>query len=183
MRKLSIFILVLFLLLLSIAKGYRVYEKQNYLKERELLTLKYEQAVQGNEQASDKKVLGKITIPSLNIDYIILDEVSDENLDISISKVTGPDIHQPGNLVLAGHNMKNGSFFGKLNKANASTIIYLQNNSNITQKYKVEKMYTVKDTDLKPLEQNNTSDKLLTLITCTSNSTERLIVVAEQVKK
>jgi LPXTG-site transpeptidase (sortase) family protein len=126
------------------------------------------------------QAIGRITIPSLDIDYIILDHTTDKNLDISITKVVGPAIHEKGNLVLAGHNMKNGSLFGKLKKAKESEVIILEDVTGVERKYKIVDTYKVSETDLSPLSQANQAENIITLITCTERADERLIVVAKE---
>jgi sortase (surface protein transpeptidase) len=113
MKKGFTIVLILLLVELVLFRLYRFYEEQSHQQEREKLEQLYNEALEGKIPSSTKvveQVFGKIMIPSLDIQYIILNKTTDENLDISITKVTGPAIHQKGNLVLAGHNMKNGSF-------------------------------------------------------------------------
>mgnify|MGYP001069944421 CR=1 FL=1 len=184
MKKTIVVLLVLLLLGLLAIRGYRFYEDYNNEQKRAELSERYEKVVTGEIDTKNVEkevaILGKITIPSLQINYVILDGASDENLDISITKVTGPDMNETGNLVLAGHNMRNGSLFGKLKKATIDDAIFLTDEKGNKTEYSITKMYTVKDTNLTPLEQNRKGVQL-TLITCTDNNENRLIVVAEKV--
>jgi len=183
MKKTVIVLLVVLLLCLLSVRGYRFYEDYKNEQKRAALSERYEKAVVGDIDAQnnqeDTAIVGKIAIPSLHINYVILDETTEENLDISITKVTGPDMNKQGNLVLAGHNMRNGSLFGKLKTATKADAIFLTDEKGQETEYTIVKMYTVKDTNLAPLEQNTKSVQL-TLITCTDNNKERLIVVAEK---
>lgn len=183
MKKTVIVLLVLLLLGLLAIRGVRFYEDYKNEQKRAELSERYEKAVTGEIDTKNNQqetaVVGKITIPSLKINYIILDGASDENLDISITKVTGPDMNETGNLVLAGHNMRNGSLFGKLKKATKKDAIFLTDEKGNKEEYSITKMYTVEDTNLTPLEQNTNGTKL-TLITCTDNNEYRLIIVAEK---
>ncbi|TRZ37046.1 sortase [Niallia circulans] len=183
MKKVIMVLLVLLLLGLLAIRGARFYEDYKNEQKRTELTERYEKAVTGEIDTKNKNqetaVLGEITIPSLQINYVILDGATDENLDISITKVTGPNMNKTGNLVLAGHNMRNGSLFGKLKKATKKDTIFLTDDKGNKAEYSITKMYTVKDTNLTPLAQNTNGTKL-TLITCTDNNENRLIVVAEK---
>jgi sortase A len=179
-KGISIVLIVLLLAAVSF-RLFRFYEARSNLEERVKLEHIYEEAVQGkidSNHSDQEKVIGKITIPTLDISYIILNKTTDKNLDISISKVVGPAIHQKGNLVLAGHNMKNGSFFGRLKGIKKSDEIILEDTSGKQKEYLMTNKFVVKNTDLSPLSQAEQSDTLITLITCTETSDERLIVVA-----
>ena len=179
MKKTIVVLLVLLLLGLLAIRGYRFYEDYNNEQKRAELSERYEKVVTG--EIDTKNVEKEVAIlPSLQINYVILDGASGENLDISITKVTGPDMNETGNLVLAGHNMRNGSLFGKLKKATIDDAIFLTDEKGNKTEYSITKMYTVKDTNLAPLEQNRKGVQL-TLITCTDNNENRLIVVAEKV--
>ena len=56
------------------------------------------------------KIVGKIKIPSINVDYSILSETSDELLKVSVCKFWGANPNQIGNLCIAGHNYWNNRF-------------------------------------------------------------------------
>ena len=63
-----------------------------------------------NENNSDSNVIGKIVIPSIQIDYPILRCTTDELLKIAPTKLCGPDINEKGNLCIIGHNYHNSNF-------------------------------------------------------------------------
>jgi LPXTG-site transpeptidase (sortase) family protein len=185
--KKSFTIVILLLVLLSSIRIYRLYEDKNNEGAREKIEQAYYEAVLGKgvdsrvvgAKDTQSHTIGRIMIPTQGIDYIILEKTTAKNLDISISKVVGPAVHRKGNLVLAGHNMKNGSFFGKLKKVKQSEIIILEDGeTGIKQEYTIIDKYIVSEKDLSPLSQESQSDTLITLITCTEKSDERLIVVA-----
>lgn len=160
----------------------RLYEANSNDAERQKLEQVYAEALEGkgNSTSSEqKKVIGKIRIPSLEISYIILNKTTDKNLDISISKVVGPAIHAKGNLVLAGHNMRNGSFFGHLKGIKESDPIILEDKAGKKKEYRMVDKYSVDKSDISPLSQSNQTEAMLTLITCTKDPDKRLIVVAK----
>jgi LPXTG-site transpeptidase (sortase) family protein len=180
MKKGFTIVLILLLVALVSLRLYRFYEEQSHQQEREKLEQLYNEALEGEVPSSPavvEQVFGKIMIASLDIQYIILNKTTDENLDISITKVTGPAIHQKGNLVLAGHNMKNGSFFGKLTNINMSDKIILEDQTGKKMEYVMIDKYIVDESDLSPLRQDDQTERMLTLITCTDNPDQRLIVV------
>jgi LPXTG-site transpeptidase (sortase) family protein len=195
MKKWFIAIGIVLLLLVS-WRMYRFYDSKMNENARKQLEKAYYEAVLGEgiraeqqklDSIEDSKsevalngVIGRILIPTLKVDYLILDHTTDKNLDISITKVIGPDVHQKGNLVLAGHNMKNGSFFGKLKSAQKKDVIILENLDGVREKYFMVDKYIVKEDDLSPLSQTNKGEAMVTLITCTEESDERLIVVVKR---
>lgn len=184
MKKGLTIVLILLIVVLVSLRFYRFYEEQSHQQEREKLEQLYNEALEGKIPSSTKvveQVFGRIMIPSLDIQYVILNKTTDKNLDISITKVTGPAIHQKGNLVLAGHNMKNGSFFGKLANIYKSDKIILEDQTGKKMEYVMTDKYTVDESDLSPLSQDEQSERVLTLITCTDDSDRRLIVVGHAV--
>ncbi|WP_226670444.1 sortase [Metabacillus litoralis] len=180
-KKVFTLILIIILIILVSVKGQRFYEERMLKEARKQLMNDYSDALEGKAISNDSHaamVIGVIKIPSVDLSYTILNKVSEENLDLSISKVTGPELNKVGNLVLAGHNKRNGTFFGKLKKVNINDNIILTDNDGKEKSYTIRKMYRVKDTDLSPLNQKNDATTL-TLITCTEKEDERLIVFAE----
>ncbi|MEO2076819.1 MAG: sortase [Bacillus sp. (in: firmicutes)] len=185
MKKAVWVVLILLLVTAVSLRMLRFNEARANEKEREKLEKVYINAIEGKTSLSsseDRKVIGKIMIPSLNINYIILNVTTDKNLDISITKVAGPAIHRNGNLVLAGHNMKNGSFFGRLNHITPQDKIYLENRNGEKKEYIMVDKYIVNKNDLSPLDQSDHEESIITLITCTKDSDKRLIVMAKEYK-
>jgi LPXTG-site transpeptidase (sortase) family protein len=182
MKKAISVVLIILLVAAVSFRLVRLYEAHANDAEREKLERVYAEAVEGKGDSlssEQKKVIGKIRIPSLEISYIILNETTDKNLDISISKVVGPAIHATGNLVLAGHNMRNGSFFGRLKGMKETDPIFLEDQAGNKKEYRMVDKYWVDKSDLTPLSQSNQKEAMLTLITCTTDPDKRLIVVAK----
>ena len=69
------------------------------------------------------EIVGKIKIPSINVDYSILSETSDELLKVSVCKFWGANPNQIGNLCIAGHNYRNKRFFSKVPTLKVGDII------------------------------------------------------------
>ena len=60
------------------------------------------------------EIVGKVKIPSINVDYSILSKTSDELLKVSVCKFWGSNPNEIGNLCIAGHNYRNKRFFSKV---------------------------------------------------------------------
>lgn len=134
--------------------------------------------INGKEKEPEYKAIGRIMIDKIKVDYPILETTKKETLDISITLLYGKALNKPGNVILAGHNMKDGSLFGRLKELRQDDIIELQDAAGKTLEYKVFKTYVVEPTDLEPLSQETDGKKILTLITCTNKGKQRLIIKA-----
>lgn len=127
------------------------------------------------------EIVGKINIPSINVDYPILSETSDELLKVSVCKFWGSSPNQVGNLCIAGHNYRNKRFFSKVPTLKVGDIIEITDLNKTTQKYTVFDKYTVDPTDTNCTSQITNGKKIVTLITCTDDSKQRVIVQAEAI--
>ena len=117
-----------------------------------------------------------LTIPSLEIEYPVLSETSDELLEISVNKFWGVGPNKIGNYCIVGHNYKNGKMFGKLNKINAGDIIELKDSKGLIIKYAVYNKFVVEPTDLSCTSQITNGKKEVTLITCINSGDRKSVV-------
>lgn len=123
-----------------------------------------------------------LNIPSLEINYPIIDKTTDELLKISITKFWGGDPNKVGNYVVVGHNYKNKKMFGKLSQIENGDKIELTDLKGKTLTYEVYDKYIVEPDDTSCTSQQTNGKKEITLITCTNYGTQRLIVKAREVK-
>ena len=131
---------------------------------------------------------GKVTIPKLGIEYGILDGETDseaeteELLKMSPVKFHGPDINTVGNYCIVGHNYRNSRFFSKVPTLVSGDIIQITDFAdNSTIEYVVYDKYTVDPADVSCTSQNTNGKKEITLITCTDDSKQRVIVKARAI--
>ena len=130
-----------------------------------------------NVYSNNGNVIGRIVIPSLNVDYPVLKYTTEELLKVAPTKLCGPNINEKGNLCIIGHNYHNAYFFSRLNELNIGENVILTNSENKKElTFVVNKKYVVFKNDLSALSQQNDKEYELTLITCTNNKNERLIV-------
>ena len=116
-------------------------------------------------------VLGKIKIDELNIDTYILDSIEDKALKVAAGKINGNKLNEEGNFSVIGHNYDN--IFAKLleiEKGKIITVIYPKLNET---KYELKYVYA--------LEPDVEDKTVLTLITCETTASTRLVVVCEKV--
>jgi len=123
------------------------------------------------------KVIGKIKIERVGIEYPILDRTDANSLNLSITKLVGPGLNALGNVTLAGHNTRNGKMFSRLHTLQPGDIIELTGNGK-TLKYEVDQIYSVKPSETSSTGQNDGSYRELTLITCAAGGKQRLVVKA-----
>lgn len=143
--------------------------------------------VTNNEQVNTNKavinnyiVYGKIEIPSVKIKYPIL-EYNKETLKNNICSLINKPIDGTGNLCLAGHNSSNGTLFGKLKKVKNGDIVKITNVNGEVYEYSVNNITIVQPEDNSLLHTSD--DSIVTLLTCTNNGRQRLVVQAKLIEK
>lgn len=126
------------------------------------------------------KVLGQIIIKDLNIEQYILNLPEDNALKSGVVKLYGASLNSHGNFCIAGHNYE--GVFKDIEKLNVGDKIIIKDARATEYEYKVTNVSTVDPDNLECLLQNK--DKVeITLITCSTGATSRVIVKAEQVAK
>lgn len=122
------------------------------------------------------RVAGQISIPKIGVYYPIVYENSEEYLKIAPAKLFGPDINEPGNVCIVGHNYKNDQFFSRLSELENDDKINLLDNKGKRVSYFVYDKYEVSETDLSCTNQETNGQMEVTLITCTNKKNNRLVV-------
>lgn len=134
-------------------------------------------ASDGNEY----QTVATISIPKIDVNYAVLSETSDKLLKISPCKFWGPNPNEVGNFCIVGHNYRNSKFFSKVPTLEVGDTMELTDLSGRTLTYEVYDKYTVDPTNVKCTSQLTGGKKELTLITCTDDSKQRVIVKAAYV--
>ncbi len=132
------------------------------------------------------KVIGTISIPKINIKYPILEECTSATLKLSIvayyPEPTAEAVNKVGNLVLWGHNYKNGEFFSDIGKLTTGDKISIKDMSGTTVQYQVYNVYETTDTDVTYASRDTEGRREISLSTCSNQSGKRTIVWASEVK-
>ena len=128
----------------------------------------------------DYEIEGILEIPKINIKYPILKDSSEEAMKVSIVKYSGGAINEYGNYSIAGHNYKDGLFFGNTKQLENGDIIKITDLSHNTIIYKVVDKFITDPNDVTILETKNNSIREITLITCTNGRKNRLIIKAHE---
>ena len=140
-------------------------------------------SLNGTYKASNGRTyntVGTINIPSINVNYPILSETSDSLLKVSVCKFWGPNPNEVGNLCIAGHNYRNSRFFSKAINMVVGDTIEITDLSGRTIVYAVYDKYTVDPTDVSCTSQLTNGKKIVTLITCTNDSKQRVVIKAQE---
>lgn len=127
------------------------------------------------------KIIGELIIPSINLDTYILEETNNKTLNLSVTKLAGPNINNIGNFCITGHNYLKENMFGKLKKVNKNDKIILIDTFGKEQEYTVYDKYEISPNDVSALNQNTNNKKEVTLITCTIGAIKRLVVKAVEI--
>lgn len=122
-----------------------------------------------------------INIPSIGVNYPILNTTTDEFLKISPCYFWGPKPNEVGNYCIVGHNYRNSKFFSKVPTLDNGAIIELTDMSGRTLKYQVYDKYVVDPSDVACTSQRTNGQTEITLITCTNDSSQRVIVKAKAI--
>ncbi|EPE60485.1 sortase family protein [Exiguobacterium sp. S17] len=128
----------------------------------------------------DLPTIGMITIPDIDLELPILYGLANENLAVGAGTMRASQQMGSGNYALAGHYTQSPTaLFGPLHTIKTGTMIYVTDLTN-TYQYRTGSLETVPPKRVDVLDE--TIDATITLITCTFDATERLIVKGELVQ-
>ena len=127
-------------------------------------------------------VIAKLEIPKIDLDTYILKTYSNASLNISVVKFWGAKPNTVGNFCIAGHNFKNKNMFHNLKELSVGDNLFVIDNNIGRVEYSVYDIYMVLPEDVSPLSQKTNGEKEVTLITCTNDSSKRIIVKAKEKK-
>ena len=125
--------------------------------------------------------LAKISIPSIDVLYPVLSETTDELLKMAPTKFWGADPNEVGNFCIVAHNYRNTKFFSKVPTMSNGDIIEITDLTGRMLQYEVYDKYVVTPTNVQCTSQKTNGRKEVTLITCTNDGKNRVIVKAREV--
>lgn len=124
-------------------------------------------------------VAGKLEIPKTGIKYPILQETtSAKAIELSIVKIYGPEVNQPGNVVIAGHNNNNWMFFGRNKNLQIGDKIYITDMKGKKLEYTIYKKYYTPGDDYSYVTRETNGAIEATLYTCDATGKNRLVICA-----
>ncbi len=125
-------------------------------------------------------VIGTIQIPKTKVKYPIVDDISTDAMDRAIVMLYGPGLNQIGNTVIAGHNYRNGGFFGNNKKLELGDKIYITDSYGNKVEYTITNKYLTTDTDFEYASRDTQGKREISLSTCTSDASKRLVIWAKE---
>ena len=126
-------------------------------------------------------VCAELEIPAISLVTNILKDYSTTALNISVTKFWGVEPNQIGNCCIAGHNFKNKNMFRNLKKLNLGEKLFIADNEIGKVEYEIFDIYKVFPEDTSCLTPATTDEREVTLITCTTDSKQRIIVKAKEI--
>ena len=163
------------------------YEAQNVstninITNEEIVTNKYEEKKKEEVSLEYKgyEITAKLEIPKINLETYVLKTYSNESLNISVVKFWGAKPNTLGNFCIAGHNFKNKNMFHDLKDLNVGDNLFIIDNNIGRIEYEIYNIYKVLPDDVGCLSQETNGEKEVTLITCTNDSSKRIIVKAKE---
>lgn len=126
-------------------------------------------------------VCAKLEIPAISLVTNVLKNYSTSALNVSVTKFWGVDPNQIGNFCVAGHNFKNKNMFRNLKKLNIGDRLFVTDEKIGKVEYEIFDIYKVFPEDTSCLTPSIADEREVTLITCTTDSKQRIIVKAKEV--
>ena len=128
-------------------------------------------------------MIGTIEIPSINLSYPVLEKVTDKTLKLAVAaEWPQPEsvLNEIGNVVIAGHNYRNGSFFSNIKKLKTGDKIYITDLDKKRVIYVIYNMVNKSDTDTTFYNKETNGKREITLKTCTDDGAQRLFIQARE---
>lgn len=163
------------------------------VKDNEKKVEKYERRQRHHKSTAipkDKtKMVGYISVPDADIKTPVYPGPATPNqLDRGVSFAEGNESLNDQNIAIAGHTVKKSSDyqFSSLPKVHKGSKVYF-NVGNEKRTYKITKVFDVQPDDVQVLDEQDTSTKQLTLITCdnyneqTGEWEKRKIFIAKEI--
>ncbi len=177
------------------AKTYEEFEsnanktEENTTTKSELENITYSENTTTGSSGSIKKTINKdgfivaayITIPKISISNMeILDKETPAALEssVAIRYMNSDGLNQPGNVVIAGHNYRNGKFFSNVKKLSVGDTIKIKDTSLTELTYTIYSVFETTTEDTSFYDRNTNGAIEITLTTCTDDSNARTIVQA-----
>ncbi len=128
------------------------------------------------------KILGTISIPKIDIKYPILEKATPKAIKVAVAYLAGVGVNKVGNTVIQGHNLRNGLFFSNLGKLSNGDKIYITGEDGQKITYEVYQVFLASESDSSFYNRETNGLREITLSTCTDDGSQRIIVLAREVK-
>lgn len=123
-------------------------------------------------------VIARLEIEKINLATFVLKEHNEKTLAISVTKFYGANPNEVGNFCIAGHNYITKNMFHNLKKVEVGDKLKLTDLIGRSINYKVYKKEIVLPNETQCLSQKTNGRTEVTLITCTTDSSKRIVIKA-----
>lgn len=124
-------------------------------------------------------MVGTIEIPKIDLKYPILKDSSKDAIEVAVAVDSGPGLNKIGNTVIIGHNYRNGTFFSNNKNLSNGDKIYITDTTGTRVEYIIYNIYTTTTDDSDYMDRDTQGKKEVTLVTCTDDTKNRLIICAK----
>ena len=127
--------------------------------------------------------IGTIQIPAINVNYPVLSKTTKKSLETSVALLypDNVDLNQEGNVVIVGHNYRNGTFFSNNKKLKIGDKINITDAYGKKITYIIYNIFEANQSDTSFYNRDTNGKREVTLSTCTDASNDmRLIVEAKE---
>ena len=125
-------------------------------------------------------VIGTIEIPKTNITYPVLeDPPTVKNLEVAVAALypQHAELNKPGNVVIVGHNYRNGLFFSNNKKLVKGDKVYITDLNKKRVTYNIYEVFQADKNDTSFYNRDTDGKTEITLSTCTDASNDQRIIV------
>ena len=158
---------------LEVEEFKNITKTDNYIdEENNILETQIETMYKGYE------VIAKLEIPKIELETYVLSEYSVQALNVSVTKFYGGEPNEIGNFCISGHNFVAKNMFHDLKKLEIGDELLLTDLQNNQVKYVIYDIFNVDPDKTDCLSQKTNGRIEVTLITCTTDSSKRIIVKA-----
>ncbi len=126
-------------------------------------------------------MIGYITIPKTNVKEPILEVVTPESLNTAVAALypSNPELNEPGNVVIIGHNYRNGQFFSDNDKLSVGDKVLIKDATGRELSYTIYQKFQTTEQDTSFYTRDTNGVPEITLSTCTDDSKARIIILAK----
>ena len=132
------------------------------------------------QQYKGFNMVGSIQIPKTGLKSPILEKVTDPSLKTAVAVIWPQNavLNTVGNIVIVGHNYRNGLFFSDNKKLSKGDKINITDLSGKKVAYTIYNIFETTDSDTSFYKRETDGKMEITLSTCTDDSAARLIIEA-----
>ena len=126
------------------------------------------------------EIVGTIEIPKTKISYpVFKDPPTVKKLELSVATIypQNAELNKEGNVVIVGHNYRNGSFFSDNKKLSNGDKIYLTDLDGTKISYSIYNVFIASKDDTSFYNRDTDGAKELTLSTCADDDTSQRVIV------